>query len=52
MSKLWVFGDSFSVKNNRLVSSYVERKGYVPKVFSDFLSNKLNIRKENYTSLI
>lgn len=47
MSKLWVFGDSFSAKNNRLVSSYVERKGYVPKVFSDFLSNKLNITYRN-----
>jgi hypothetical protein len=52
MRKLWVFGDSFSATNNQAVLQgwrldYVNWKGYVPKVFSDFLSDKLNISARN-----
>lgn len=52
MPRLWVFGDSFSATNDRPVLEewrldYVKWKGYVPKVFSDFLSNKLNISSRN-----
>jgi hypothetical protein len=52
MSKLWVFGDSFSATNDRPVLEswrldYVKWKGYVPKVFSDFLSDKLGISARN-----
>lgn len=47
MPKLWVFGDSFSSKDNRIVVDYIDWKGYVPKVFSDLLSNKLNISSIN-----
>ena len=52
MQKLWVFGDSFSATNNQAVlqgwrSDYVNWKGYVPKVFSDFLSDKLKISNRN-----
>jgi hypothetical protein len=52
MSKLWVFGDSFSATNDRPVLEgwrldYVKWKGYVPKVFSDFLSDKLGVSARN-----
>jgi hypothetical protein len=52
MSKLWVFGDSFSATNDRRIIErwrldYINWKGYVPKVFSDFLSEKLNISARN-----
>jgi hypothetical protein len=52
MSKLWVFGDSFSATNDRpIVESwrldYAKWKGYTPKVFSDFLSDKLSISARN-----
>lgn len=52
MSKLWVFGDSFSATNNRPVLEgwrldYIKWKGYIPKVFSDFLSDKLGVSARN-----
>lgn len=52
MPRLWVFGDSFSATNDRPSiegwrMEYVKWKGYVPKVFSDFLSDKLGISNRN-----
>ena len=52
MPRLWVFGDSFSATNDRPVLEgwrldYAKWKGYVPKVFSDFLSDKLGASARN-----
>jgi hypothetical protein len=48
MKKLWIFGDSFSTpfnhESNRIWSNkYIEWKGYTPKIFSDILSEELNL---------
>lgn len=44
-NNLWVFGDSFSVPFKRMENEhpYVPYKGYCPKIFSDILSEKLNL---------
>lgn len=52
MKKLWIFGDSFSASNNREhVESwrrkYIKWKGYVPKVWSEYLNETLNYRLIN-----
>jgi hypothetical protein len=52
MPRLWVFGDSFSATNDRPALEkwrldYIKWKGYVPKVFSDFLSDRLGISTRN-----
>jgi len=60
MSKLWVFGDSFSAEfklNTDWCREYVGWKKYIPKVYSSVISEKLNIPytnkavggKDNYT---
>jgi hypothetical protein len=52
MKRIWVFGDSFSAANDRQALerwrvNYIKWKGYPTKVFSDFLSEKLNISSRN-----
>lgn len=52
MKRIWVFGDSFSATNDkqpleRWRVNYIKWKGYSTKVFSDFLSEKLNISSRN-----
>ncbi len=55
MSKLWVFGDSFSEtfkKENGGIylewkKKYVDFKGYEPKVFGDIVAEKLNLELVN-----
>ena len=52
MSKLWIFGDSFSASNNRAnVESwrrkYIKWKGYIPKVWPEYLNETLNYRLIN-----
>lgn len=46
MSKLWIFGDSFSATNNRTNieswrRAYIKWKGYVPKVWPEFMNEVL-----------
>ena len=42
---LWVFGDSFSVPFKKIedVHPYIPYKGYCPKIFSDILSEELDL---------
>jgi hypothetical protein len=50
MSKLWCFGDSYTQGYNPNVEwskEYIKFKGYIPKVYSDFLSERLDIENEN-----
>ena len=58
MSKLWVFGDSFTEGWDASTyyskeplpewrSKYIDWKGYVPKVFNEILANKLNFETKN-----
>jgi hypothetical protein len=50
MSRLWVFGDSFSAPYNMQAEwsrKYIEYKGYQPKVFADLLSEKLGYELRN-----
>lgn len=50
MKKLWVFGDSFSAPFNDIgvnAESYIKYKGYKPKVYCDFISEKLGITANN-----
>lgn len=55
MSKLWIFGDSFSETFKRedggvyldWKKRYVEFKGYEPKVFGDIVAEKLNLELVN-----
>lgn len=58
MNKLWVFGDSFtegwdsSMYYSKEVlpkwrSKYIDWKGYIPKVFNEFLADKLGIETIN-----
>ena len=50
MKKLWVFGDSFTdqyiISNN---TRYCNWKGYVPKTFSQVISEKLNLDVVNFS---
>jgi hypothetical protein len=58
VSKLWVFGDSFTEGWDASMyyskealpewrSKYIDWKGYVPKVFNEILANKLNFETKN-----
>jgi len=61
MNNLWTFGDSFSTSFNDnpfyLSGKYIEYKGYVPKIYSEIIAEKLkmNLRiyaepgRDNYT---
>lgn len=49
MKTIWTFGDSFStmwenMTYNNLGERYKEYKGYQPKIFSQYLSNRLNMK--------
>ncbi len=49
-NKLWCFGDSYTQRFNSQVGwckSYIDFKGYTPKVYCDFLSEELEIESEN-----
>ena len=53
MSKLWIFGDSFSAPfSNPEVSGfgnpYINYKGYVPSIFSDIISRDLKMTHMNF----
>lgn len=43
--KLWIFGDSFSVPFKRVENEhpYVPFKGYLPKIYSEIISEKLDL---------
>lgn len=48
-SKLWCFGDSYTQGYNPNVDwckEYINFKGYQPKVYCDFLGEKLGIKIE------
>lgn len=50
MNKLWCFGDSYTQRYDPNVDwskSYIDFKGYIPKVYCDFLSEELGIEGEN-----
>lgn len=52
MSKLWIFGDSFSASNNRVnIESwrrkYIKWKGYTPKVWPEFLNEMIDVKLIN-----
>ncbi len=52
MSKLWIFGDSFSATNNRTNiegwrRNYIKWKGYVPKVWPEFLNETIGFKLIN-----
>lgn len=50
MEKLWVFGDSFSASFNPKTDwgrTYVSWKGYVPKTYSNLISEEIGIDFEN-----
>lgn len=64
MNKLWIFGDSFSASNNRINAeswrrNYIRWKGYIPKVWAEYLNEKINHKlinlsisgTDNYTIL-
>jgi hypothetical protein len=59
MSRLWVFGDSFTEGFDESTyyskkdlpdwrKKYIDYKGYIPQVFNQILANKLNIETTNY----
>jgi hypothetical protein len=50
MSKIWVFGDSYSAdfKDGDWAKTYVEYLGRQPKIFVDYLSEKLNLEYVNH----
>jgi hypothetical protein len=54
MKKLWVFGDSFSEPYNKVVGGniqeYIKWKNYDTKIYSEFISNDLNIDLKYYAS--
>ena len=52
MNKLWIFGDSFSATNKRKNIEhwridYIKWKGYVTKVWPEYLNDKLNFKLIN-----
>lgn len=50
MATLWTFGDSLTAgftKEYAWSKSYIEWKGYQPKVYGDFISEKLNLNFVN-----
>lgn len=51
MSTIWTFGDSFTESYNPFypwAESYIEWKGYVPKVYGEILSERLGFELKNY----
>ena len=47
---IWVFGDSFSEKFSKNIdwsNQYINYKGYIPKVYSDLISDELQIKSIN-----
>ena len=49
--KLWSFGDSFSCKlssEHKWAKSYIDFKGYVPRIYSELISDKLGIELKNF----
>lgn len=51
MSNLFVYGCSNSEQYSELTlwsKEYVKWKGYIPKVYSDIISDKLNLKQHNY----
>jgi len=49
-NKLWCFGDSYTQRYDPNVDwgkSYIDYKGYLPKVYCDFLGEQLGIESEN-----
>lgn len=52
MSKIWIFGDSFSATNNRTNieswrRNYIKWKGYIPKVWPEFLNERIKYKLIN-----
>lgn len=50
MGKVWTFGDSLTERYNPIFKwsrDYIEWKGYVPKVYGNFVSEMLNYKLEN-----
>jgi hypothetical protein len=52
MSKLWIFGDSYSepfskVENMWWKRDYINWKGYTPKFYGDFIFDDINLLVEN-----
>lgn len=49
-NKLWCFGDSYTQRYNPNIDwckKYIDFKGYIPKVYCDFLGEELGIESEN-----
>ena len=53
MNNLWTFGDSFSTsfKDNPffLIGKYIEYKGYIPKIYSEIIAEKLKMDLKIYS---
>lgn len=50
MTKLWCFGDSYTERYKSNVDwckKYIDFKGYLPKVYCDFLSEELGVESQN-----
>jgi len=44
MNNLFVFGDSFSLKNYESYGDYINFKGYIPKMYHEQIAEKLNLK--------
>jgi hypothetical protein len=44
MNNLFVFGDSFSLKNYESYGDYINFKGYTPKMYHEQIAEKLNLK--------
>ena len=50
-NKLWVFGDSYTEGfkvDEGWSKKYIDWKGYVPKVYGEFISEKFNLKLKNF----
>ena len=50
MNKVWVFGDSFTAEINNKDwwgKLYIEYKGYIPKVYCDFIAEEFKMETRN-----
>ena len=47
---LWTFGDSFTARfaNTGWSTNYVKWKGYIPKVYGEIISDKLEMQLQNW----
>ena len=48
---LWTFGDSFSCSlklEHKWIKNYTNFKGYIPKIYSELISEKLDIELKNF----